>query len=111
MATIQTNNTALETTSVKDFMLGNGFTQVCKQVRVNTNGYPFVTFMDATNTAHNIYFSKKAASSFEEGAAIEKGFFDNLLIAFTTNAEGEGRIRLCMKGEGNSQRLDLADLF
>jgi hypothetical protein len=100
---------SIETTSVKDFMVGSGFTQVVKMVRVNQNNYPYVTFIDSNNIATNIYFSKNASKLVAEGQAIEKGFFNPFRIAETTNALGEKRIKLVGMGEG--LRLGVEDLF
>lgn len=98
----------LERISVRDWMLSNGFTQVSKAVNVNTNGYPFVTFISATNVAENVYFSKGAAEMVGEGESIARGFFEPFMIAEVTNANGETRTKLVRKTEG---RLDLEDLF
>lgn len=111
MATVaQTQITnPLVTASVKDFMKSNNFTQVHKEVRANTNGYPYITFIDSKNVAENIYFSKGASEQVSEGQEIKKGFFDNFLVATTTNATGEERIKIVRSGD--STRLDVEDLF
>lgn len=97
--------------AVKDFMKQNGFTQVHREVRVNTNGYPYITFINAKNEAENIYFSKGAADMPEAsvGTQIGKGYFDNFNVATTTNEKGEERIKLVRTG--SSTRLDIDDLF
>lgn len=107
-ATSQVSN-PLVTYSVQDWMKSNGFTQVHNRVRVNTNGYPFVTFITSGNDAENIYFSKEAAKAVSLDSEIKKGFFANLIIAETTNAAGEPRIRIARAG--SSSRLEVDDLF
>lgn len=107
-ATTQVSN-PLVTHSVQDWMKSNGFTQVHNRVRVNTNGYPFITFINANNEAENIYFSKEASKNVALDMEIKKGFFSNLIIAETTNAAGESRIRLARAG--SSSRLEVDDLF
>lgn len=99
----------IQTVLVKDFMLSAGFTQVIKMVRINSNGYPYITFVDEKNVATNIYFSKNASKLVAEGQAIEKGFFNPFRIAETTNALGEKRIKLVGMGEG--LRLGVDELF
>lgn len=99
----------IETVSVKDFMLSSGYVQVVKTVRVNTNGYPYVTFIDENNVAMNIYFSKNASKLVAEGSAIERGFFNPFRVAETTNASGEKRMKIVGMGEG--MRLSVEDLF
>ena len=96
-------------TDVKSFMVQNGFTQVVNHVRVNTNGFLFLTFISAANVAENVYFSKAASKRFAEGQAVAKGFFSNLRIWEGTNAAGEQRTKIALEGE--SLRIDLEDLF
>lgn len=107
-ATSQVSN-PIVTHSVQDWMKSNGFNQVHNRVRVNTNGYPFVTFINTNNEAENIYFSIEAAKAVSANSEIKKGFFANLIIAETTNAAGETRIKLARAG--SSSRLEADDLF
>ena len=90
-------------------MVQNGFTQVVNHVRVNANGFLFLTFISAANVAENVYFSKAATEQFAEGQVVAKGFFSNLMIWEGTNAAGEQRTKIALKGE--SLRIDLEDLF
>ena len=99
----------LNTISVKDFMISAGFTQVVKTVRTNTNGFPYVTFLTADNSAENVYFSKNASRLVDEGMSIEKGFFNPFRVAEITNHAGEKRIKLV--GLGESLRASIDDLF
>lgn len=107
LATTQITN-PLVTMSVKDFVVSNGF-EVHDEVRENTNGYPYVTFIDRNNEAENIYFSKEASKQVKAGDRIAKGFFNPYLIAETTNAAGEKRIKIVRAG--SSTRLSAEDLF
>ena len=99
----------LNTTDVKSFMVSSGFVSVVKMVRVNTNQYPYITFIDDKNTATNIYFSKNASKLVVEGQLIEKGFFNPFRIAETKNSAGETRVKLV--GMGEALRANLEDLF
>lgn len=105
---METTVMPLETISVRDWMQANGFVQVYKEVRVNENGYPYVTFINADNKAENVYFSKNESKTHHEGMAIERGFFDNLQIADVANADGEVRTKLVGL---NSNRIGVEDLF
>lgn len=99
----------LNTISVKEFMISAGFVEIVKTVRVNQNGYPYVTFITTSNEAENIYFSRNAAKLVDEGSVIEKGFFNPFRIAEVTNNAGEKRIKLV--GMGESLRTSIEDLF
>lgn len=98
----------IKTESVKDFMTSKNFTQVAKTIRENSNNYPYITFIDKDNKAENVYFSKNLSKKYIAGEIIEKGFFDNIQIGYTKNAEGEIRTKLVSK---ESNRLDINDLF
>lgn len=108
MSTTQISN-PLVTSSVQDFMQTGSFTQVHNVVRENANHYPYVTFINKDNIAENIYFASTIAHNYEAGMRIEKGFFSDLQIGFTTNVNGETRTKLVPIG--SSSRLALTDLF
>jgi len=99
--------TSLKAMSIKDFAKSKGFMQLAPTVRINTNGYPFITFIDSNNVAENIYFSKSAAEQVAEGTPVDKGLLARHQIGITTNAEGEERIKLI----SNSERVDLFSLL
>lgn len=103
-----TTDTQLETMSVKDFMKSNGLT-VVNTVRENTNGYPYLTFINKDNVAENIYFSKSLSDKFSAGQPVIKGFFTGIIMSFVTYEDGrEDRWKLSSEG-GN--RLDADSLF
>lgn len=97
----------MEVQTIKEFVKSQGFTQIASHVRVNTNGYPFVTFIKADNVAENIYFSKNAALLVDKGAAVTKELLSGFQIGATENAAGEVRIKLI----SNSERLSLDSLL
>ena len=102
------NSTEIKAMSVPDFFKASNISQVNPVVDVNVNGYPFITLINANNEAQNIYFSKKASTSYSKGTPIVKGFFDELQFVESVNADGETRIKLSLKG-GN--RLDAMSLL
>lgn len=99
--------TGLKAMSIMDFAKSKGFVNIVPRVRINTNGYPYVTFIDSANQAENIYFSKSAAEQVAEGTPVDKGLLARHQIGITTNAEGEERIKLIP----NSERVDLFSLL
>lgn len=105
---IQNPTDKLVTIPVMDFMKSKSFISCHKSVRANANGYPYVTFINDKNVAENIYFSKATGEKYKADQGIEKGFFNSLAIAETTNADGEIRIKLVCT---NTTRLSLEDLF
>lgn len=100
--------TELNTMSISEFVNINKFVEINNTVRTNSNGYPFVTFINAKNEAENVYFSKASSSSISKGDAITKEFLSNYRIAKTTNADGEVRTKLV---SNNSNRISLANLL
>lgn len=101
-------DTALETMSISEFAKAKGFVEFNPTIAVNTNGYPFVTFITGDNVAENIYLTKKAAEDYPEGYEIGEVFFKDMLIILTENEKGESRIKLGKKG---GKRKSLADFF
>lgn len=93
----------METLSVKDYCKQNKLVHFHPKVRVNTNGYPYITFMDENNVGNNLYFSKKGAETFTEGKQVTMQDLKQLQIGITTNAAGEQRVKLIT----NSERVEL----
>lgn len=95
---------SFSTVPVKDYCISNGFTNIVKTVRINSNNLPYLTFIkvvDGKNVGENIYFSKAGSKLVDEGVVIDKELMSKFSIGETTNAEGEKRIKLCTQGEGN----------
>jgi hypothetical protein len=98
----------MTTISIQEFAQSKGFVQINKAVAVNTNGYPFLTFINKDNVAENVYFSKGSSAEVGAGQVVDKDFLSNYEIAETINVDKEVRTKLVRKG-GN--RLSLLDLF
>ena len=98
----------LNTISISEFVNTNKFVEINNTVRTNSNGYPFVTFINASNVAENVYFSKASSATISKGDAVTKEFLANYRIAKTTNADGEVRTKLV---SNNSNRISLASLL
>lgn len=107
METTTKPTTNLKVESIKDFAKSKGFMQLAPAVRINTNGYPFITFIDSNNVAENIYFSKAAAEQVDEGTPVDKTLLSRHQIGITKNADGEERVKLI----SNSERVDLFSLL
>ncbi len=97
----------MEVQTIKDFTKAQGFVQLAPTIRVNTNGYPFITFIKEDNVAENIYFSKNAATIVKSGDAVTKQLLASLQIAAVTNADNEIRVKLI----SNSDRIELSSLL
>ena len=100
-------NNPLVAMTVKEFVAKKGFTQIVPVVRVNENGYPYITFIDGANKAENIYFSKAASKAVTAGTPVDKAMLSVYQIGMTTNAAGEERIKLI----SNSERVDISSLL
>lgn len=95
----------MDSISLKAFCQQEGITAL-SNVRINRNGYPFVTVLRG-NDAENIYFSKRAAENVNDGQSIAT-IAKDLLVCETVNANGEARTKLSFTG-GNY--LDVSSLF
>ena len=93
--------------SVKAFCAKNAIIEVVPKVRVNDNGYPYVTFINKDNEATNVYFSINAAGTVEENQDIRE-IAKDLQIVYVKNAAGEDRIKLSRK---SASRITVEDLF
>lgn len=97
----------LKVQTVKDFAKEKGFVQMVPTIRVNTNGYPFLTLINGNNEAENIYFSKSAAKNVTEGMKVTPELLKMHQIGHITNESGEARVKLI----SNSERVELASMF
>ena len=97
----------LKTATLSAFTQAMDLVQTNKAVGENVNGYPYITFIDSKNEATNIYFSKEASKDVVAGTPINAELLAQYRIGYTTNAEGEPRIKLV----GIGGRLNLADML
>lgn len=93
-------------TKLGTFAKTSGITAVAKTVRINTNGYPFLTMLRG-NDAENLYFSKSAAALVTEGT-VTASIAKELFVVDAKNAAGETRTKLTFN---NSNYADIDDLF
>lgn len=101
-------STGVKTMTVREFMEANGFTQIVKVVRVNTNQYPYLTFINANNQAENIYFSTKAGEKVTEGQDISTINLKSHVMALVKY--DDGRPDQWKISTGNSLRASIEDL-
>jgi hypothetical protein len=100
--------TAPKVMSIADFCRSRNLTEIVPKVRVNVNGYPYVTFIDGEkNLAENIYFTQNASDTVEEDMDL-RIIAKDLQIVFVVNSDGEERIKLSRK---STSRLSIDDLF
>ena len=100
-------NSSITRVTFKAFCAAERVTAIHKVIRINTNGYPFVTVLRGSD-AENIYFSKKAAAEVAEGQSV-KSIASQLYVNVATNASGESRTKLSFAG--NSTYEDIDDMF
>ena len=98
------------TMTIKAFAKSKGFTQMHQSVRENKNGYPFITFINASNEAENIYFSKRAAESVAEGTAITRSLLEGFQMSEVVYSDGRPT-QWKISSQGESTRVDLEDLL
>jgi hypothetical protein len=92
-----------------------GYSKIIPELRRNTNGYPYLTFIaevNGANVSENIYFSKGAALLCPEGVgSVTAEFITSFQVSITVNGDGEERVKLSRKGSFASTWLSLTDLF
>ena len=82
---------SINISTIKDFVISNGFTQIVPIVRSNVNDYHYLTFINADNQATNVYFSISESEKITEGEVLDKSYIKELKVAHVTNADGEMR--------------------
>ena len=97
-------NTEILRVSFRDFCKSEGITSICKKVRVNENGYPYITVLRGSD-AENIYFSKKAAAEVDEGLEV-KSIANLLYVNTAVNSNGESRTKLSFAGNSSYEDVD-----
>jgi len=100
-------NTRPTTMSVVEFCKSNDLTEIVPKIRINANGYPYVTFINSDNVATNIYFTVNASDTVSEGQDLRE-IASDLQIVFVKNELGEDRIKLSRK---STSRLTVDNLF
>jgi hypothetical protein len=98
----------MERQSLKSYVQSTEITSICKSVRENTNGYPFITVLRGSD-AENIYFSIKASAQVTAGQDITTIAKDLYVVTDIQNEAGESRTKLSF--EGNSNYVDASELF
>ena len=84
-----------------------GLSEIVPKIRTNSNGYPYVTFINSANIATNIYFTVNSSDTVSEGQDLRE-IAKDLQIVFVVNSDGEQRIKLSRK---STSRLTIEDLF
>jgi hypothetical protein len=76
-----------------EYMKGEGH-KAFSPVRVNANGYPFVTLVGAESGAECVYFGREAGETVAEGEALSA---NDWFVVKSTNKAGESRLKLTRK--------------
>lgn len=103
----------LKSVTVKS-LVQSGVITAISPLRVNTSGYPYVTFLQG-NKPNNVYFSKKSSTvvsgTFEDGQNI-LAFLKNAEVVQTENEAGEVRFKLSTPGTSEySTKSELLEIF
>ena len=93
----------MKTESFKSFCTVNTVSGI-SPVRVNSNGYPFVTLLSDKfeGGATNIYFGKKSSESVSEGMSAKDAGLSKAIIVTTENKDKETRLKLSFGGDYTS---------
>lgn len=91
---------AIISLSILEFIKQKGFTAgISKTVKTNSNGYPFITLLHATDktaegktAATNFYFSKGAGALVAAGDIVDKEFLSQFQMSYVQcDAAAEGK--------------------
>ena len=105
----------MEQISLRD-LVKQGGVRTISVLRENTNGYPFVTFLNSKGEAQNVYFGQKSAVLIKDNFEVEKPVIQALkeaTVIKTKNAEGEIRYKLSLPNPTSkySTDVELMDIF
>ena len=102
----------METQSIKSTSLlslaKGGHVRNISAVRVNRNGYKFITFLKG-NGATNVYLGRKTADLFEVGDTISAEQAKDAVVVLATNEAGEERLKFSINSGGEFS--DMSSLF
>jgi hypothetical protein len=96
----------MKVTPIKDFVKSKGFMSLNPTVRENTNGFPYLTFLNKDGQAENVYFSKSSAGQVAKGVMLDSATLRGISVAEVKNEAGELREKLTF-----SSYVSLEDLL
>lgn len=103
----------METISLRK-LVQDRHVQNISTLRVNTNGYPFVTLLGKNSSSTNLYFGKKSAQiitdNAEEGDSII-AMLKNANVVRTENEGGEVRYKLSISEGSNYANVSEMEEF
>ena len=85
-----------------------GLSEIVPKIRTNSNGYPYVTFINSANIATNIYFTVNASDTVHEGQDLREIAHDLQIVLVTYKDGRESRAKISRK---STSRLTIEDLF
>jgi hypothetical protein len=95
--------------SLSNFVEKYNFTEIVPEIRKNSNGYPFVTFLNSKNVATNVYFGSSISDSYSEGTKITSEMLKGLQAYEYLREDGGLGLRLVSKNAGN--RVSISSLL
>jgi len=97
----------VKVTPLGQFLQDNDFVDVVKEIRINKNGYPYLTCLNKDNEATNVYFTKASATkvkaeSFDFESEMPKAY--GMWAKYSDDRENRMKITF-------SNRISVKDLF
>jgi len=96
----------MKTTTLKQFVTDNAFTEIVGRIFYNVNNYPYLIFKKDDGSDEKIYFGKSSLELLSDDAVVDKTLLKGLKVLSFINPEGEERIKLCLSND-----ISVADLF
>lgn len=93
--------------NLSSFVRDNSFTKVSR-IKMNSNGYPFVSFLTADGEWSHIYLSKRLGETVSEGS--EPQVLKGCIVNRCTYDNGEERLKICSPAENGMLEVS-ADMF
>lgn len=99
---------SIKSTSLLSLAKG-GHVRNISAVRVNANGYKYITFLNGKGGATNVYLGRKTSEMFEEGDIINAEMAQDAVVVLATNEAGEERLKFSINTGGTYS--DVTALF
>jgi hypothetical protein len=93
--------------SLREFTNKFGLAKIVLDVRENTNGYPFIVFINKDGNTENVYFGSSIAKDYPAGTVVTAEMLAKLQI-FEYEKDGKPMLRIVRKGnvDGNTASVD-----
>lgn len=96
--------------SLREFVANYAITEIIPEIRENSNGYSFITFVNDRNDAENVYFGSSIAKDYSAGTPVTRAMLDRLQIYQYAREDGKQGLRLVRKA-GNESKVSIDTLL